>query len=61
MVHMESPGTPALLGRMLGQRDFRPFSTTERGITNLKTDYKTTDTSLQDGEKMVYFGPQTNT
>jgi len=33
----------------------------ERDITNLKMDYQITDTSLRDGEKMVYFSPQTNT
>ena len=32
---------------------FAHFSTTERDITNLKTHYETTDTPLQDGEKMV--------
>jgi len=28
----------------------------ERGITNLKMDYQTMDTPLQEGERMVYFG-----
>jgi len=33
------------------------FSTTERDITNLKTDYETRDIPLPDSERMVYIGP----